>query len=222
MKKLNSDLLFSLAIHLDLPNLLNFCSTNTRINDLVCNREHIWRYKLNQDFPNDFMEFKDLHKAPKDLYILLWKLKDLKQQLKLGKILFYIYNLQELDLSRRKGLVKLPSSLNALEKLKKLKLNSNKLTKLPKLPPSLQYLNVSNNELTELPELPSSLQRLYVEYNQLTELPELPSSLKILSVYNNKLTKLPKLPPSLQHLYISDNQLTQEKLKKEYPDIIIV
>ena len=49
---LSNDLLFSLAIHLDLCDLLKFCSVNKRINNAICKKDNIWLYKLNIEFPN--------------------------------------------------------------------------------------------------------------------------------------------------------------------------
>ena len=92
METLTSDTLFSLAIHLDFFNLLNFCVSSKRINNIIYKRDPIWRYRLEQDFLNDFIKFKDLNKTPKEFYILLWKLKDIKQQLNLEQDLFDIYN----------------------------------------------------------------------------------------------------------------------------------
>ena len=231
MEELPSDILFSLAIHLDLPDLLHFCSSSNRINNILCKKEPIWRYKLKQDFSNDMTNFASLSKIPKELYILFWNLRDIKRQLKLEQDLFAIYNLEGLDLSY-KNLTKLPSSIHVLKNLKILYVYNNKLTELPSLPPSLQSLSVSNNKLTELPSLlpslqtlivsnnkltelpslPPSLQKLYVSNNKLTELPSLPPSLQYLDVSNNKLTKLPSLPPSLQELYVENNKLSKEEI----------
>ena len=148
MEQLTSDPLFALAIHLDLPDLLTFCSSSSKINNIICKRESIWRYKLQQNFSNDMTNFASLSKTPKELYILLWNLRDLKQELKLEQDLFAIYNLEGLDLSYE-NLTKLPASLHVLKSLQKLFVFNNKLTKLPSLPGSLQTLNVSNNKLSK-------------------------------------------------------------------------
>ncbi|GAG82288.1 unnamed protein product, partial [marine sediment metagenome] len=52
MEKLEKDQLFLLATELDLPQLLKFCQTNKKINKLVCQRDDIWLYKLNKEFPD--------------------------------------------------------------------------------------------------------------------------------------------------------------------------
>ena len=116
METLPSDILFSLAIHLDLPDLLQFCSSSNRINNILCKREPIWRYKLKQDFSNDMTNFASLSKIPKELYILFWNLRDIKRQLKLEQDLFAIYNLEDLNLNSQ-NLTKLPSSLTVVSNL---------------------------------------------------------------------------------------------------------
>ena len=58
-RNFNSDELFLLAIQMDLPSLLNFCTTDKRHNEF-CNRDLIWNYKLNQDFPEYINTFNNL------------------------------------------------------------------------------------------------------------------------------------------------------------------
>ena len=43
------DVLLSLAIHLDLPDILNFCATDKEIDRKLCQQDRIWYHKLNQD-----------------------------------------------------------------------------------------------------------------------------------------------------------------------------
>ena len=89
MELLDKVALFNIAIELDLPNLLTFCSTNKRINNLICKRNEIWKYKL-KEFPES-IEFKENYKfSDKELYILLYNLKILKDKLELKIIHFYI------------------------------------------------------------------------------------------------------------------------------------
>ena len=42
MEKLGKDQLFLLAIELDFPQLLKFCESSKRINDLLCQKDDIW------------------------------------------------------------------------------------------------------------------------------------------------------------------------------------
>ena len=70
METLSRDELFSIAIELDLPGLLSFCSSSKRINDLVCKRNDIWLYRIRKDFPNYKLRKSE---NPKKIYILLTK-----------------------------------------------------------------------------------------------------------------------------------------------------
>lgn len=88
-----------------------------------------------------------------------------------------------------------------------LDLSSLGLTKLPKLPDNLKYLECDHNELTSLPTLPSNLLYLACDRNYLTTLPPLPDSLEALTCSMNTITSLPPLPNSLEELYCGDNKL---------------
>jgi hypothetical protein len=52
METLTKDVLFNIATMLDLDELLSFCSSNSRINRLVCQGEAIWNFKLIKEFPD--------------------------------------------------------------------------------------------------------------------------------------------------------------------------
>ena len=67
MENLNRDELFKIAVLLDLPDLLSFCNSSFRINNLICKRKDIWLYKLRNEFPN-FEKFLKNHKSLKGLY----------------------------------------------------------------------------------------------------------------------------------------------------------
>ena len=97
MNKLGKDCIFLLVIRLDLPDLLNFCQSNKRINELIYNRDDIWLHKLRNEYPN-WKEFK-FNLSLKYTYIKLYQLQKLKEKLNLKYNLDELYNLQELDLS---------------------------------------------------------------------------------------------------------------------------
>lgn len=70
---LNSDDLFSIAILMDLPDLLSFCKSSKYVNEKLCKKDNIWLYKLNEEYPN-FREFresqiKNKDKSYKELYM---------------------------------------------------------------------------------------------------------------------------------------------------------
>jgi len=74
MDKLNKDELFSIAIELNLPELLNFCSSSKRINEFICKRNDVWNYKLKRDFDKYIDEIKG---TPREKYTFLYSLKSL-------------------------------------------------------------------------------------------------------------------------------------------------
>lgn len=49
---LPKDVLFTIALELNLPDLLKLCQTNSRINNLVCKQKNIWIAKLLREFPD--------------------------------------------------------------------------------------------------------------------------------------------------------------------------
>ena len=87
MENFNPDELFLIAIELDMPSLLEFCASNSRFNNLICNRDKIWEYKLEKEFKNEMSKevklnneklnneiknFSSLNKSPRNLYYLLY------------------------------------------------------------------------------------------------------------------------------------------------------
>lgn len=76
MEKLSRDNLFSLAILLDLPDLLRFCSSQKRIDELICKKNDIWNYKLMNEFPQHSKIFKEM--TPRKKYETVSKLSKLK------------------------------------------------------------------------------------------------------------------------------------------------
>jgi hypothetical protein len=133
MEKLERDNLFSLAIELNLPDLLRFCSSNRKINDKVCKQNDIWNYKIAKEFP-DSKDFKN-NLSPKDKYILLYSLRDVKQKLQREETIYELYDLKELDLRPYYFLEKLPATLEYLSNLRVIHIN---LNREPKRPASLK------------------------------------------------------------------------------------
>ena len=129
MEKLNKDELFTLALHLDLPSLLSFCSSNKNIERNVCQRDDIWIYKLKKDFP-DYKNLK-VEKSFKDLYKILYSLSQLKTKLKRRESIYELSNLEALSLDNNK-LTQIPKEIEALSNLQVLNLSNNKLTSIPK------------------------------------------------------------------------------------------
>ena len=84
MKKLSKDALFSIAIELNLPDLLR---SSSRINNLICKRNDIWNYKLKNNHHESLKQ-----STPRETYTLLYKLTVLKEKLKLTYSIVDLYN----------------------------------------------------------------------------------------------------------------------------------
>jgi ankyrin repeat protein len=72
MERLDPDTLFSIGILLELDDLLKFCSTNKRINNILCRQDNIWLYKIKQLSPSLGVEVINKYRndrSLKDYYI---------------------------------------------------------------------------------------------------------------------------------------------------------
>jgi Leucine-rich repeat (LRR) protein len=190
MNLLNRDELFSIAIHLDLPDLLALCGTNKLIDNRLCVKDAIWNYKLNIDFP----EYdKTGSRKLKDIYISLYKIRNFKNKLGLKDTIYDLYKSKSLNLLHHK-LTSLPEEIDGFVNLKVLRLMDNRLKTLPK-----QIGNLRN------------LEELYLGYNKLQTLPEEIGDLfrlKILDLRNNSLKEFPKgilQLERLKKLYLSNS-----------------
>ena len=203
MESASKDVLFTIAINLELPSLLRWCESNSRINKHVCQNDHLWRSKLLKDYP-DYQKFQ-LNRSLRETYVFMYQLSYIKKLLKINESLYDIFLKKELNLSN-KGLKKVP----AFDL------------------PNLQELNLNDNQLTKVPtfDLPN-LQQLYLSYNQLTEVPVfiLPN-LRELTLDNNRLTEIPAFDlPDLEYLYLFNNKLTEmtkKQLQEKYGDKLIL
>ena len=182
MENASKDVLFTIAINLELPSLLKWCESNSRIHRDVCLNDNVWRSKLLKDYPN-YSEF-NLNRSLRETYVFLYQLSYIKKLLKTNESLYDIFQRKELNLSR-KILKKVPAF--DLPNLQKLYLSANRLTKVPEFRlPNLQELYLSNNHLAEVPEF-----RLL--------------NLQVLDLSDNQLTEVPAFDiPNLQYLFLSD------------------
>lgn len=155
---------------MDLPSLLKYCNSNKEF----CNNDNIWLQRLNKEFPNEFFVFG---MNPKERYILLHSLRDVKEKLRREETLEELYNLKELDLSKE-NLTEIPDSIGNLINLRTLLFYNNKLTKIPDSIGNLynlELLNLRDNNLTEIPDSLknlSNLKYLYLGHNRLIKIPD--------------------------------------------------
>jgi len=193
MDQLDQVVLFHIATMLDLDNLLSLCSTNSRMNRLICQQNAIWLYKLNREFPDWKQHFND--KPVNKVYSLLIKLDRLRKELKYEESIYELFNKIELVLIN-KGIKILPLEIGSLTNLQYLYLNNNQIKTLP---PEIGSL--------------SNLQELYLHNKQIETLPpEIGSlsNLQTLTLSNNKIVTLPPEIGSLsnlQVLYLNNNQI---------------
>lgn len=171
---LNQDELFLIAIQLDLPDLLNFCNVNSQTRKL-CNKDLIWNYKLNKNFPEYANSFNDMTKKKK--YKLLYKLNILKNELNLGDNLVELYNSKELHLSYNKIRI-IPKEIDQLKNLEILDLSNNEIKIIPgelgRLY-NLKLLLLDNNKIESIPEEIGrlyNLQDLFLIGNQIKTIPK--------------------------------------------------
>lgn len=75
LETLPKDILFQLAIGMELPELLNLCKTHPNLNVQICKNRDIWSYKLQQNFKEylNFEKYPQFKKySSKKLYQLLY------------------------------------------------------------------------------------------------------------------------------------------------------
>ena len=224
METASKDVSFTIALNLKLPDLLRWCSSNSKINRDVCNNDNVWRSKLLKDYPD--IEIFQLNKSLRETYVFLYQLTYIKELLNSNESIHNIFIRKSLNLSQ-KGLKKVPAF--DLPNLQELELFKNKLTSVPIFNlPNLRILDLHNNNLTKVPDfnLPK-LQYLELYNNQLTEVPafNLPN-LEVLNLFNNKLTKVPDFRlPNLKVLTLHKNNLdkeTRKEVKEKYQNKAVV
>jgi Leucine-rich repeat (LRR) protein len=208
MDKASKDILFTIAMDLDLPSLSIWCQSHSRISNLVCKNDDVWRSKLLKEYP-DYERF-NFYKSLKETYVFIYQLSLVKKLLNSQENLYDIFLRKEKSLIYEK-LTDVPAF--HLPNLQKICLGDNELTKVPAFDlPNLQRFYLHNNKLREVPtfNLPN-LEIFYLQNNKLTKVPafNLPK-LQELYLYCNKLTELPAFDlPNLKKLILSRNKLTK-------------
>ena len=218
MEKLTKDELFSLAINLDLHDILKLCSSNKKIDQRLCLRDNIWTHKLKEfpDYQQYLEDFKNMSK--KEIYTLLYQLKILRQELGSPYTIYEFYKFKELDLAMRK-LAEIPKEIGNLINLEILRLGNNNIEKIPKELGdliNLKTIYLTGNKIRELPkELGNliNLKELYLGYNNIEKIPKEVGNLinlKKLDLTDNKIKELPKELGkliNLRELVLDDNPI---------------
>ena len=63
--------MFLIARELDYDDVLSFCASNKKINELICLDNEIWIYKLNKDFGFQYKNLLSENRNPRDYYAIL-------------------------------------------------------------------------------------------------------------------------------------------------------
>ena len=80
-------------------------------------------------------------------------------------------------------------------KLQRLELQNNQLHNLPKLPKTLIYRDIGYNYLiTKIPKIPNTLETLQCEECNLREIPNIPPMLRYIKATTNYMKSIPKMP----------------------------
>jgi len=220
MEQLDQVALFHIATMLDLDNLLSLCQSDRRFNRLICQQNHIWIYKLENEFP-DWKQYFD-GKSVRKVYSLLVKLNKLKREIKYEGSIYQLFQQTKLDLSN-KQIKTLPPEIGLLSNLQSLYLYNNQIETLPPEIGSLsnlQILSLHNNQIQTLPSRIgslSNLQELWLNNNKIQTLPpEIGSlsNLQTLSLHNNQIETLPPEIGSLSNL----RELYLDRKVKNVPD----
>ncbi len=219
METANKNELYTIAMNLELPDLLRWCISGKRILEDVCKNDDLWRNRLLRDYP-DYEKFNSESfsinsLSLKEAYVFLYQLTWIKKMLGSGETEYDIFLKKNLKLNGIKELTKVPSF--NLPNLKELSLSFNdNLTKIPPFNlPKLKKLYLSvNKKLTEVPSfnLPN-LKTLALDSNDsLTEIPSfnLPNLENLYLYYNENLTRVPPFDfPTIKNLYLNNNKLTE-------------
>ncbi|MAA78174.1 MAG: hypothetical protein CL916_02860 [Deltaproteobacteria bacterium] len=135
------------------------------------------------------IQFNRFEVFPKEIFALtkLKKLWIFANQLKaLPSSVIQLTQLEELNASCM-GLESIPNMIQ-LQELKHLNLNGNRISSLPLLPLSIQYLMVGHNNISALPSLERhpSLREVHAQNNPIAKISQIPSGLEYLNVEKTK------------------------------------
>ena len=219
MDKLSKDELVIVAIKLDLPELLAFCSTSKRINNAVCRQDRFWLRKLQRDFPNIYENFKQKisYKNPtyRKVYEDLYKLHKVKEAFGYDKGLLDLYDQTILIKINDKTFRKIPLEIDVLDNLETLMLNNNNISEIPPELGNLKELyrlSVTSNNISRIPPeiFNGNLETLQLANNNISEIPKEIKNSKIqqLFIADNPIDILPEYlydVPTLKYINISDS-----------------
>ncbi len=74
LSKLPRDMIVYIALNMDLPEILNLCQTNTRLNETICKNRNFWIQRLLQDYNLEYLKAVVNNESPRDFYIRINKI----------------------------------------------------------------------------------------------------------------------------------------------------
>ena len=215
METINHDILYCIAIKLELNDLLRFSMVGKRIYNII-NRDNIWMYKLSQEFP----KYRTLithffYSSVKKLYIRIYYLSILNNKLQLNYDIYELFDfeIKYLDVNIKNikefpkeikylcveninainnGIETVPDEILELDMLVYLNMTHNKIVKFP-----LKMCNMTN--LKELYLNKNFIKEISIDLPNLTELNLAHNKLEKISF--NNMTNLKRL--SLEHNWLT-------------------
>ena len=199
MEELPRDVLFTIALQLDFPDLLLFCKSIPRVNELICSKDYIWIAKLNNEFPN-WKDF-NINKPYIKIYETISGLKILREKLGLNEKLIDMYNQTGLSLDIQNR-TEIPKEIQYMENLESLDMNNNHIREIPK-------------EIGKL----VNLKGLYLDSNDIEIIPKEIGNLVKLEEFNLSDNNIIEIPVEIRNLinlegfWIHGNPLDQKTRK---------
>ena len=121
IEKLSREALFSVAIELNIPEIIALCKTNKQIDEKLCKQDAIWEHKLEQiEEPKNIQNLREETKLKgRELYKLIYSLNKIKRVWKIWNIIDNIYELyKEPDLYlAAKNISEIPKEISILSKI---------------------------------------------------------------------------------------------------------
>jgi hypothetical protein len=115
-----------------------------------------------------------------------------------------------LDMNKISKIEKLPNTVNRLF------IRSNNIEKLENLPEELEELWICDNKISVIENLPASLKKLYINNNNVSNIVSLPENIEIVQIYNNPIKQIPDWILNCENLRIfsvNENVVVPQEFK---------
>lgn len=223
MNLLTKNELFSICVQLDLKSFLDFSQTEKRIKQLVYDRDEIWTYLLNKEFPDwrntGWFPEKD-NRTFREMYKLLYCLDILSEDTFQTFSFLELYNMEYMELNECE-METIPRKLEVLPELKHIDFTDNLIHDIHRnvcFLTNLTSLLLYENQIQQIPpEIGNltNLEHLALMANRLEEIPKEIgnlTNLEFLILHYNAIKELPReigRLSKLKQLNISYNLLEE-------------